>query len=158
MQTSDSSEHEGLLAVAQKQAEMATRRVYFVIFSSSMAALQDGDGYWSNDAGWTSFVFADRFSQSESETLNLPAVHDAQWIPCTTIQPASERALTSFAVKAGDLRPGMWICRNNPRMNVRVVEVGHASIDGHVAVKHDFGNGGEPATSCFLCDEVLIAH
>jgi hypothetical protein len=51
-------------------------------------------------------------------------------------------------IAAGQLAVGQWIIYTNSRMNARVVEV-TTTRDGRVMVKHDFGNGGEPATSIY---------
>ncbi len=43
-----------------------------VIYSPNEAAVNDGAGFWSNDAGWTDLEGATRFTQDEARSLNLP--------------------------------------------------------------------------------------
>jgi hypothetical protein len=58
------------------------------------------------------------------------------------------------SIRADKLRPGDWIVFDNPRMNQRVVEVTSTRED-EILVRHDYGNGGEPATSFYEVDEPL---
>lgn len=56
----------------------------FLIYSPNEAAAGGGsdDGFWSNDDGWTTLEGATRFSEDESQNLNLPVSlgQDAKWI------------------------------------------------------------------------------
>lgn len=54
----------------------------YVIYSPNEAAVADGDGFWSNENGWTSFDGATAFSLSEMNALNLPdsTGQDARWV------------------------------------------------------------------------------
>jgi hypothetical protein len=58
------------------------------------------------------------------------------------------------AVSASHARPGQWLVYNNPRMNQRIVEVGDTR-EGQVRIYADYGNGGEPATLFFDCDDKI---
>jgi hypothetical protein len=55
----------------------------FVIYSPNESAVNDGDGFWSNEQGWGSFDGATVFTKLESETMNLPIAtgDDARWVP-----------------------------------------------------------------------------
>ena len=59
------------------------------------------------------------------------------------------RSTPASALKVGD-----WIVYANSRMNERVVGV-QLTRDGQIKVHHDYGNGGEPATSFYDADEQL---
>lgn len=56
----------------------------FLIYSPNEAAAGggSGDGFWSNEDGWTTLEGATRFSQDESQNLNLPISlgQDASWM------------------------------------------------------------------------------
>ena len=56
--------------------------------------------------------------------------------------------LGSRSVAAKKLKVGDWILYSNPRYNERVVDV-RTTSDGLMKVNHDYGNGGEPATSFY---------
>ena len=58
-------------------------------------------------------------------------------------------------IQAKDLCEGDWILYNNSMMNCRVVEVHDTREGDEVKVYHDYGNGGEPATSFFISTEFL---
>ena len=58
-------------------------------------------------------------------------------------------------IQAKDLREDDWILYRNSSQNVRVVEVHDTREGNEVKVYHDYGNGGEPATSFFLSNEFL---
>jgi hypothetical protein len=59
--------------------------------------------------------------------------------------------------KASNLRVGDWI-KNGNLSPFRVVSVDETR-DGEIIVHHDFGNGGEPATSFYRKNEmVVLAH
>ncbi len=57
------------------------------------------------------------------------------------------RSISATALKIGD-----WIVYANSRMNERVVDV-QRTRDGQIRVHHDYGNGGEPATSFYEADD-----
>lgn len=54
----------------------------YVIYSPNEAALQFGDGFWSNKDGWGSIETATIFTEAERDTLNLPVStgEDARWL------------------------------------------------------------------------------
>lgn len=52
------------------------------------------------------------------------------------------------SIPASDLKTDMWIVYSNPRYRERVVDV-QQTRDGQIRVRHDYGNGGEPATSFY---------
>lgn len=56
---------------------------------------------------------------------------------------------------ARDLKPGDWIIYINELLDERVVEVNETS-DGLIKVSHDFGNGGEPATSFYDPNAIIL--
>lgn len=58
------------------------------------------------------------------------------------------------SVQAADLKVGHWIVYANPRYNERVVGVS-STRDGQIKVLHDYGNGGEPATSFYERDDLI---
>lgn len=54
-------------------------------------------------------------------------------------------------LRADQVRPGNWIVdRQNARFDRRVIEAGPGKIDQlAIRIHHDYGNGGEPATSFY---------
>ena len=56
------------------------------------------------------------------------------------------------SIMAKALQIGDWIAYANPRMIERVVDV-QQTRDGQIKVHHDYGNGGEPATSFYEADD-----
>lgn len=56
-------------------------------------------------------------------------------------------------IEARELREGDWI-RNGRLSPFRVVEV-HDRADGQILVRHDFGSGGETATSIHRPNETI---
>lgn len=58
-------------------------------------------------------------------------------------------------IQAKELKVGMWIAYRNSSLNERVVEVS-TTRDGQIHVRHDFGHGGEPASSFYDETEQLL--
>ncbi len=54
----------------------------FAVYSPNEAAINDGDGYWSNDFGWTNEEQATLFALNEVGDLRLPIStgQDARWV------------------------------------------------------------------------------
>ena len=50
---------------------------------------------------------------------------------------------------AGRVKVGQWIVGKPGGFDVRVVGISHGPLDYQVKVEHDYGNGGEPATSFY---------
>ena len=44
----------------------------YIIISLLETALQKENMYWSNELGWTTKKYADVFSETEKQTMNLP--------------------------------------------------------------------------------------
>lgn len=59
-----------------------------------------------------------------------------------------------YIIEASKLRPGQWIYNGKRAAPFRVVSVDDTE-DGDVVVRHDFGNGGEPAMSRYRQDETV---
>lgn len=64
------------------------------------------------------------------------------------------KSIGTRGVQAKNLKPGDWIAYSNARMNERVVKV-QQTRDGQIKVNHDYGNGGEPATSFYDPNELI---
>jgi len=54
-------------------------------------------------------------------------------------------------IRADQVREGQWLVdRQNARFDRRVIEAGPGKIDQlSIRICHDYGNGGEPATSFY---------
>lgn len=59
-------------------------------------------------------------------------------------------------IQARNIKEGQWIVTAAGQFNQRVVEVTHGPMDHQVKVHHDFGNGGEPATSLYWHSDPLL--
>jgi len=59
-----------------------------------------------------------------------------------------------YIIEARKLKPGDWI-RNGRLAPLHVVSV-EWTRDAEIKVRHDFGNGGEPATSFYRHDETVV--
>jgi hypothetical protein len=62
---------------------------------------------------------------------------------------------TGVKKKASQLKVGDWIVSG--KNNLRVVSVTDTR-DGDLKVSHDFGSGGEPATSFYKKDEIVLTE
>jgi hypothetical protein len=61
-------------------------------------------------------------------------------------------------IAADQVRAGQWIVDpQNARFDRQVVEAGRGKIDElSVRIRHDYGNGGEPATSFYGPRDTLL--
>lgn len=93
---------------------------HYVIYSPNESAISDGAGFWSNEEGWCEFDAAERFTQTEKKSLNLPIStgRDAIWVlwkdanKCYGGQNNPEHAAESIAagyqLKASDIESVLW--------------------------------------------------
>lgn len=62
-------------------------------------------------------------------------------------------------IRADQVKEGQWIIDSqNARFDRRIVDVGTARADNDykIRIRHDYGNGGEPATSFYRPLDVLL--
>jgi hypothetical protein len=86
------------------------------------------------------------------QTLKTISRQDLRRQGLLDVQKESVVIQACKSIKAKSLKIGDWIMFANPRMNERVVDV-QQTRDGQIKVHHDYGNGGEPATSFYEADD-----
>lgn len=62
-------------------------------------------------------------------------------------------------VRADQLREGQWLVDpQNPRFDRHVTDVGRGPLTDsyEIRIRHDYGNGGEPATSFYRPADTLL--
>ncbi len=93
---------------------------YYAIYSPNESAVSAGAGFWSNDEGWCEFAAAERFTQTEKASFNLPIStgRDAIWVlwedankcyggkdkPNLKVEPSTD----CYQMSAHDIESVLW--------------------------------------------------